>query len=104
MQADSGIDLAELRVDGGASANDLLMQIQADVLGVPVVRPADVETTVAGAAALAGLGLGLWANRDELKRDATIDRRFEPSISEDERETRYAAWKLAVSRMRTDRA
>jgi glycerol kinase len=103
MQADSGITLAELRVDGGASANDLLMQIQADVLGVPVVRPADVETTVAGAAALAGLGLGVWANRDELKRDTTIDRRFEPAISEDERESRYAAWKAAVSRMRSDR-
>jgi glycerol kinase len=103
MQSDSGIELAELRVDGGASSNDLLIQIQADILGVPVVRPANVETTVAGAAALAGLGLGIWKHRDELTQTRHNDSRFEPAISDHERESRYAAWKLAVSRMRSDR-
>ncbi|MEJ7838565.1 MAG: glycerol kinase GlpK, partial [Thermomicrobiales bacterium] len=97
MQSDSGIELAELRVDGGASANDLLMQIQADILGVPVVRPANIETTVAGAAALAGLGLGVWSNREDLVRDDGSDRRFEPAIDNDERESRYAEWKTVVS-------
>jgi len=101
MQADSGIRLEELRVDGGASANDLLMQMQADVLGVPVVRPANVESTVAGAASLAGLALGWWESREELKADRTIDRRFEPQTGEAEREERYALWKDAVSRVLT---
>lgn len=102
MQSDSDITLAELRVDGGASSNDLLMQIQADVLGVPVVRPSNVETTVAGAAALAGLGLGIWKSRQDLARVDRNDRRFEPEIGSDERESRYAAWQRAIANVRTD--
>jgi glycerol kinase len=96
MQADSAIALTELKVDGGASRNDLLMQIQADVLGVPVVRPQHVETTVLGAAYLAGLAVGVWSDREEVRSSWAVDRRFEPSWSEDEREARYAGWKAAV--------
>ncbi len=98
MQADSGINLNELRVDGGASKNDLLMQIQADVLGVPVVRPQHVETTVLGAAYLAGLAVGVWADREDVRESWAVDRTFEPTWSEDERATRYAGWQAAVSR------
>ncbi|MDQ3657591.1 MAG: glycerol kinase GlpK [Chloroflexota bacterium] len=98
MQADSGISLAELRVDGGASRNDLLMQIQADVLGVPVVRPANVETTVLGAAYLAGLAVGVWADREDVRGSWAVDRRFEPTWSLDEREFRYTGWKEAIRR------
>ncbi len=101
MQADSGITLAELRVEGGASRNDLLMQVQADVLGVPVMRPANVETTVLGAAYLAGLAVGVWADREEVRESWAVDRRFEPTWSADERETRYAGWKDAVGRTLT---
>jgi glycerol kinase len=100
MQADAGIDLAELRVDGGASRNDLLMQIQADVLGVPVVRPQHVETTVLGAAYLAGLGVGLWSHPDDVRESWAVDKRFEPSWSEGDRASRHAAWLEAVSRCR----
>jgi glycerol kinase len=96
MQADSGITLTELKVDGGACRNDLLMQIQADVLGVPVVRPVHVETTVLGAAYLAGLATGVWEDREDVRESWAVDRRFEPRWSTDERETRYAAWKAAV--------
>jgi glycerol kinase len=98
MQADSGIALAELKVDGGASRNDLLMQIQANVLGVPVVRPKHVETTVLGAAYLAGLGVGLWTDPNEVRETWEVDRRFEPEWSEDERSTRQAGWADAVRR------
>ncbi|CAA9568138.1 MAG: Glycerol kinase [uncultured Thermomicrobiales bacterium] len=98
MQADSGIVLAELRVDGGASRNDLLMQIQANVLGVPVVRPKNIETTALGAAYLAGLGAGVWRDRNEVRGAWEVDRRFEPTWSEDERASRYAAWQAAVGR------
>ncbi len=103
MQADSGIDLTELKVDGGASRNDLLMQIQADVLGVPVVRPRHVETTVLGAAYLAGLATGVWSDREDVRESWAVDRRFEPSRSADERESRYAGWNDAVRRARSDR-
>jgi glycerol kinase len=98
MQADSGIMLGELRVDGGAAANDLLMQIQADVLGVPVVRPKNVETTVLGAGYLAGIAVGVWEDRQDVRASWEVDRRFEPTWSEDQRTSRYAAWKEAVSR------
>jgi len=98
MQADSGITLAELRVDGGASSNDLLMQIQADVLGVAVVRPANVETTVLGAAHLAGLAVGVWTDREDVRESWAVDMRFEPTWSADERESRYDGWKAAVRR------
>lgn len=98
MQADSGITLEELRVDGGASGNDLLMQIQADVLGVPVVRPKNIETTVLGAAYLSGMAVGVWDDREDVRATWEMDRRFEPSWSADERASRYAAWKEAVGR------
>ncbi len=98
MQADAGIKLEELRVDGGASQNDLLMQIQADVLGVAVVRPKIVETTVRGVAFLAGLATGVWENREALRTSWEIDRRFEPAVSDTERDRRYAAWQEAVRR------
>lgn len=100
MCKDSGIELRELRVDGGAAANNLLMQIQADVLGVPVVRPRSVETTALGAAYLAGLGAGFWGTQDELAMHWSIDRRFEPSWSEAERDSRYARWLDTVDRAR----
>lgn len=98
MQADCGSQLAELRVDGGATANDFLMQFQADILGVPVVRPAYAETTALGAAFLAGLASGIWSGTDELERFWSIDRRFEPAMPEGHREELYGGWKRAVQR------
>jgi glycerol kinase len=90
-----------LRVDGGASANNLLMQIQADLSGVQVVRPKVLETTALGAAYLAGLGVGVWKNTDELSAQWQVDRVFEPAISSDERESRMVAWRSAVARVET---
>jgi glycerol kinase len=101
MQDDSSIQLADLRVDGGASANNLLMQIQADVLGVPVVRPKNVETTVLGAAYLAGIATDVWAGREDVRESWVVDRRFEPQISDAEREDRVARWLDAVDRAKT---
>jgi glycerol kinase len=98
MTADCGVALSELRVDGGAAANDLLMQIQADLLGVPVVRPKVTETTALGAAYLAGLAVGVWQDRDELAAQWQVDRRFEPSLVPGERERRYERWREAVER------
>jgi glycerol kinase len=98
MTADSGVRLAELRVDGGAAANDLLMQIQADLLGVPVVRPKITETTALGAAYLAGLAVGVWRDRDELSAQWQEDRRFVPKLPMNERERRYQRWREAVGR------
>lgn len=100
MRADSGIELAELRVDGGASANDVLMQIQADVLGVPVVRPRQVETTVLGAAYLAGLATGVWSDREDVRTSWQVDATFEPEWSSSERESRLAGWHHAVRQAR----
>lgn len=100
MRADSGIDLTSLRVDGGASRDDLLMQIQADVLGVPVVRPANVETTAVGAAFLAGLGSGLWPTLAAVAEHWQIDRVFEPRSSASEREARRETWQRAIERCR----
>ncbi len=80
MEKDAGIALTELRVDGGAAANNLLMQFQADILGVPVVRPKVLETTALGAAYLAGLAVGYWASTDDIGRNWRIDRRFEPAM------------------------
>lgn len=98
MAADSGTPLTTLRVDGGASRNDLLMQIQSDVLGVPVIRPRNVETTAVGAAYLAGLGSGLWPTRAALGERWEIDRVFEPTIGDSERNERYATWERAIER------
>ena len=100
MQQDSGIELAELRVDGGAAANNLLCQIQADLLGATVRRPAITETTALGAAYLAGLGVGFWKSKEELEESWREDRAFSPRIGNEERETRYAGWKKAVERVR----
>jgi glycerol kinase len=98
MSADAGIELSELRVDGGAAANDLLCRFQADVLGVPVVRPRITETTVLGAAFLAGLGAGVWASLDELVDVWQLDRRFDPSMPPDERARLLVGWREAVRR------
>ncbi len=98
MAADSGIALRELRVDGGASRNDLLMQMQADFLGVPVVRPRVTETTALGAAYLAGLATGFWQDADELAAQWAMDRRFEPAMGVDARADKRARWRQAVER------
>ena len=98
MGDDSGVACPELRVDGGAACNDLLMQIQADLLGVPVVRPKVIETTALGVAYLAGLAVGVWRNADELRGQWQVDRVFEPAISADARQSRLALWRKAVSR------
>ncbi|QKJ20083.1 glycerol kinase GlpK [Microbacterium hominis] len=96
--ADTGRALHELRVDGGMTRNSALMQFQADLLGVPVVRPKVVETTALGAAYAAGLATGVWSGTDELRRHWREDVRFEPSMPTDERERRYRLWKKAVSK------
>jgi glycerol kinase len=100
MQKDSGEKLAELRVDGGASANDLLMQFQADLLGVPVVRPRVLETTALGAAYLAGLTVDLWKSREELAQHWKAARRFEPAMEPSKRQALMSRWREAVSRAR----
>jgi glycerol kinase len=100
MDADAVVPLKELRVDGGASANNLLLQIQADLLRVPVVRPKCVETTALGAAYLAGLATGVWSSRDEIATHWEMDRTFEPRISADEAAARRRQWSRAVERAR----
>ena len=98
MQRDGAKPLIELRVDGGASRDDLLMQIQADLLGVPVVRPTVTETTALGAAYLAGLAVGVYGDQNELLEHWQVDRRFEPNMSMDERGDRLDRWHRAVER------
>lgn len=98
MAKDSGIALAELRVDGGASNNNLLMQIQADFLGVPVVRPKVTETTALGAAYLAGLAVGVWSSTKDIATQWSVDRRFEPCRSPADRQTKIARWHQALER------
>jgi glycerol kinase len=98
MHADAGLMLEELRVDGGASVNDALMQIQADVLQRPVVRPQITETTALGAAYLAGLAAGVWPAREAIAAQWQVDRRFEPRITADESAERRATWRRAVER------
>jgi glycerol kinase len=100
MQKDSGQKLSELRVDGGAAANDLLMQFQADLLGVPVVRPKVLETTALGAAYLAGLTVALWKSRAELATHWQAQKRFQPDMARADAEARLARWREAVSRSR----
>ena len=96
MEADSGIPLTSLRVDGGASANDFLMQTQADIIGAPVKRPRCIETTAMGAAYLAGLATGYWKSREEVKENWAIDHVFEPAIDEEERKQKIKGWNKAV--------
>lgn len=98
MQADSNIRLKALRVDGGAVANNFLMQFQSDILGATVERPAVLEVTALGAAYLAGLAVGFWSDLDEVKDKATIERNFKPGIETTERNYRYKGWKKAVTR------
>ncbi len=100
MQKDAAQPLVELRVDGGATANDLLMQFQADLLGVPVVRPKVTETTALGAAYLAGLSVGFWQSTDEVARNWRADRRFEPAMPRVEAAARLRQWSRAVERAR----
>ena len=96
MEADSGISLSALKVDGGASANNFLMQAQADIIDAPVNRPNCVETTAMGAAYLAGLAVGYWANKEEVIRNWTIDRVFESTIEETKRNEMIKGWNKAV--------
>jgi glycerol kinase len=98
MEQDSRIPITELRVDGGMVANELLMQFQADMLGVPVVRPRVVETTALGAAYAAGLAVGYWSSREELMSNWGVDKRWSPSMSDAERARLYSSWRKAVTR------
>jgi glycerol kinase len=98
MNADSGVDLKSLKVDGGMVGNDLLMQFQADVLGVPVIRPKIAETTALGSAYAAGLAVGFWNQIEDLRENWLEDKRWDPSLDEGEREKEYGFWKKAVTR------
>ena len=98
MEADSGIKLTSLKTDGGMVANELLMQFQADMLGVPVVRPKVTETTALGAAYAAGFAAGYWTSVDDLRANWGVDKRWHPQMKAAEREKLYAAWNKAVSR------
>jgi glycerol kinase len=101
MQTDSGIRAKELRVDGGATRNDFLCQFQADVLGIPVVRPVITETTALGAAYLAGLAVNFWKSEKEISAQWREEKRFEPRMRKGERERLYEGWKEAVARARS---
>jgi glycerol kinase len=98
MEQDSGVHLDVLKVDGGVTANDLCMQIQADVLGVPVSRPVVAETTALGAAYAAGLATGFWSDTDELRSHWQESKRWSPEWSEEQRQDGYEGWKRAVER------
>ena len=98
MQEDSGIELKALRVDGGASSNNFLMQFQADIIGKIVERPEIVETTAMGAAYLAGLAVGFWESKDEIKNKWSLERNFNPEMALEEREKKHNNWKRAVER------
>ena len=102
MSRDAGIPLKELKVDGGASRNNLLMQFQADILGTRVIRPQVVETTALGAAYLAGLAVGYWSSIDEIRKQWQIDRAFEPSWNEERIRTAKSGWEDAVKRTLSD--
>ena len=98
MELDLGAQLKELRVDGGASANNFLMQTQADIIDATVVRPSCRESTALGAAFLAGLATGFWNSTDELRTITSTDRVFKPEIDEETRQKKLAGWKKAVER------
>jgi glycerol kinase len=100
MEDDAGIRISELKVDGGAAVNDLLMQFQADLTGIPVIRPRIIETTSMGAAYLAGLATGTWDTMDEIRDHWSVDRIFEQQVSGEDRETLKEGWKKAVERAR----
>jgi glycerol kinase len=98
MNQDSGVELTALKVDGGMVTNELLMQFQADILGVPVVRPAVVETTALGAAYAAGLAVGYWNTLDDLRRNWQVGHTWRPQMAEEQRAQLYRGWKKAVQR------
>ena len=98
MQRDSGVPLAQLKVDGGAAVNNALMQFQADILGVPVRRPVVAETTALGAAYLAGLATGYWKDQADVAGNWALDREFTPVMPEAERSRLYTRWQKAVKR------
>ncbi|MEU9845571.1 glycerol kinase GlpK, partial [Actinomadura sp. NPDC048032] len=98
MREDSGVTLDVLKVDGGVTANELCMQLQADILGVPVSRPVVAETTALGAAYAAGLAVGFWSTTDELRQNWNEDKRWQPTWNDDQRHQGYAGWKKAVDR------
>jgi glycerol kinase len=98
MKADSQVELTELRVDGGMVGNELLMQFQADQLGVPVVRPVVAETTALGAAYAAGLAVGFWSSTDEIRANWTAGKRWQPTMEPQQRDALYASWKKAVTK------
>ena len=100
MQEDSGLPIEQLRVDGGAACNDTLMQFQADLLGVPVLRPAITETTALGAAYLAGLAVGFWKGTDEIQEQWKVNKEFHPQQSKDEARSRRNRWQQALGRAR----
>ena len=101
MKDDAGIELASLKVDGGASVSDLMMQFQADILNTPVYRPENTETTVTGAAFLAGLAVGYWSSKEEIKKVWQINKIFTPAMEQSERTKLYAQWQKAVERSRS---
>jgi glycerol kinase len=96
MRSEAHRPIPVFRVDGGASQNDLLMQFQADLLGIPVERPRLVETTAFGAAFLAGLATGVWKDKDEIRRSWKLGKRFEPKMTPEQREARLATWRRAL--------
>jgi glycerol kinase len=98
MNRDSGVSLTSLRVDGGMVHNELLMQFQADILGVPVIRPTLAETTALGAAYAAGLAVGFWKGEEELRANWGKDKEWRPQMEESVRERLYAGWQKAVQR------
>jgi glycerol kinase len=98
MNADSGVALSELKVDGGMVGNELLMQFQADVLGVPVIRPVIAETTALGAAYAAGLAVGFWSSTDEIRANWAAGRTWQPAMDATDRDARYSTWKKAVTK------
>jgi glycerol kinase len=98
MNADSGVDLSELKVDGGMVQDELLMQFQADILGVPVIRPKVAETTALGAAYAAGIAVGYWGGEQDVIDNWAEDKRWEPALDPDERDRQYRLWKKAVTK------
>jgi glycerol kinase len=101
MESDSGIDLKHLKVDGGASANNFIMQFQADILDTTVLRPRCIETTALGAAYLAGLAVGYYQSKEEIRENWHLARSFRSNMSEDDRYSRIQGWQGAVNRIRT---
>lgn len=100
MQEDSGCKLTSLKVDGGASRNNLLMQFQADITGAEVVRPIITETTALGAAYLAGLAVGFWESKEEIAKKWAVSEAYVPSLDEDKKQNLYKGWKKAVERVK----